>query len=175
MGQQLIVTIIGSDRVDILSTLAKTVSDLGCSVLDSRQAVYGQDFSLTMIVEGSQSAITKAELLLPQTCNQLNLLSIMKRTKHHCKQNLEHLAEVKILGSAGNDDILQIIQFFRENDITVSAFRQKLLAEQDAKEEVMKCKMMVNVPINIDIEQMNEKFQLLLQELDLIGNMLEKH
>jgi glycine cleavage system transcriptional repressor len=63
MPQQLIITILGSDQFGVLSTLADTVSGVGCNILDSRQAVYGDDFSLTMIIEGSQSAITQAECL----------------------------------------------------------------------------------------------------------------
>ena len=175
MKQQLIVTLLGSDRIDILSTLAKVVSDMGCNVLDSRQAVYGQEFSLTMIVEGSQSAVTKLELVLPHTSNQLNLLCLMKRTKDHCKQNLQHLAEVKIISPAASDDILQIIHFFRENKITVSAFRQKFVSEQNVNSNMMKCKMMVNIPVDIDIMQMNMQFQAFLQQLNLLGNMVEKH
>ena len=47
--QQLIVTILGSDKTGILSEIASTVSEAQCNILDSRQAIYGQEFSLTMI------------------------------------------------------------------------------------------------------------------------------
>ena len=63
--QQLIVTILGSDKTGILSEIASTVSEAQCNILDSRQAIYGQEFSLTMILEGSQSAITRAECAVP--------------------------------------------------------------------------------------------------------------
>lgn len=95
---QLIVTILGTDKTGILSELASTVSEAQCNILDSRQAIYGKEFSLTMILEGSQPAITKAECLIPPVCQRLDLLSMMKRTSHHAKQNLEHLFHVEFSG-----------------------------------------------------------------------------
>ncbi|MEC7082918.1 MAG: ACT domain-containing protein, partial [Pseudomonadota bacterium] len=49
---QLIVTILGTDKSGILSEIATTVSEAQCNILDSRQAIYGKEFSLTMIIEG---------------------------------------------------------------------------------------------------------------------------
>ena len=95
---QLIVTILGTDKTGILSELASTVSEAQCNILDSRQAIYGKEFSLTMILEGSQPAITKAECLIPPVCQRLDLLSMMKRTSHHAKQNLEHLFQRHLPG-----------------------------------------------------------------------------
>ena len=95
---QLIVTILGTDNTGILSEIATTVSEAQCNILDSRQAIYGKEFSLTMIIEGTQSAITKAECFLPALFQRLNLLSMMKRTSHHEKQNLAHLFNVEFSG-----------------------------------------------------------------------------
>ena len=94
---QLIVTVLGTDKSGILSEIASTVSEAQCNILDSRQAIYGREFSLTMIIEGTQPAVTKAECILPAVFQRLDLLSMMKRTSHHEKQNLEHLFNVEYL------------------------------------------------------------------------------
>ena len=178
MTQQLIITILGSDQFGVLSKLADTVSGVGCNILDSRQAVYGQDFSLTMIIEGSQSAISQAECLLPQTCQKHNLLSMMKRTKKHCKQNLEHLADVIIHGESTPGVIDQITDFFNKHHISVSAFRLKFLDKFDnnsASDKQMKCKMVISIPHELEVEKIEHALQALLQPLNLEGSIKQNH
>jgi len=178
MTQQLIITILGSDQFGVLSKLADTVSGVGCNILDSRQAVYGQDFSLTMIIEGSQSAITQAECLLPQTCQKHNLLSMMKRTKKHCKQNLEHLADVIIHGESTPGLIDQITDFFKQHNISVSAFRLKFLDKNEndsASDNHMKCKMVISIPHDLEVEKIEHALQALLQPLNLEASIKQNH
>jgi glycine cleavage system transcriptional repressor len=178
MTQQLIITILGAVQLGVLSKLADTVSGVGCNILDSRQAVYGQDFSLTMIIEGSQSAITQAECLLPQTCQQYNLLSMMKRTTKHCKQNLEHIADVIIKGASTPGLIDQTTDFFKKYNISVSAFRLKYLTPEDnapSETKQMKCKMVISIPHDVDVNQINQAFQILLSPLNLLGSIKQNH
>ncbi|PKG97440.1 glycine cleavage system protein R [Paraglaciecola sp. MB-3u-78] len=178
MTQQLIITILGSDQFGVLSKLADTVSGVGCNILDSRQAVYGQDFSLTMIIEGSQSAITQAECLLPQTCQKHNLLSMMKRTKKHCKQNLEHLADVIIHGESTPGLIDQITDFFKQHNISVSAFRLKFLDKYEndsGRDNPMKCKMVISIPHDLEVEKIEHALQELLQPLNLEASIKQNH
>jgi glycine cleavage system transcriptional repressor len=178
MSQQLIITILGSDQFGVLSTLADTVSEVGCNILDSRQAVYGQDFSLTMIIEGSLSAISQAECLLPQTCQKHNLLSMMKRTKKHCKQNLEHLADVIIHGESTPGLIDQTTDFFKQRNISVSAFRLKFLDKDEndtVNEKHMKCKMVISIPHELEVEEIEHALQELLQPLNLQGSIKQNH
>lgn len=178
MQQQLIITILGSDQFGVLSTLADTVSGVGCNILDSRQAIYGEDFSLTMIIEGRQSAITQAECLLPHTCQKHNLLSMMKRTKKHCKQNLEHLADVIIHGESTPGLIDQVTDFFKQHHISVSAFRLKFLDKEEndsANDKHIKCKMVISIPHELEVEKIEQALQNLLQPLNLQGSIKPNH
>jgi glycine cleavage system transcriptional repressor len=175
MKQQLIVTILGNNHPHILSEIAIAVSTTSCNILDSRQAVYGKDFSLTMILEGSQSEITKAEIKIPQTCQKLDLLSMMKRTKQHCKQNLEHLIDVEFGGKDTLGVIQKITSLFAQHHISISAFRQKTYTNQDTQLDMMRCKMVASVPDGIKLSEIEHQFVNLLSELDLSGNIVEKH
>ena len=178
MTQQLVVTILGSDKFGMLSAIADTVCEVGCNILDSRQAVFGQDFSLTMIIEGSQAAITKAEFAIPQTCQKLELLCLLKRTKKHAKQNLEHIADVVILGENASGVIKKITGFFAQFTISVSAFRLKTLKnpnqEIDAPDH-MQCKMVVSIPHHVSVSEVEQAFQTLMQELALQGSIKQNH
>ena len=146
MKHQLIVTILGTDKVGILSHIASAVSETSCNILDSRQGIYGQDFSLTMILEGNQSSITKAELKIPQLCQQFDLLSMMKRTKQHCKQNLEHLVDIQVSGEDTVGVIQKITSFLAQHEVAVNAFRQKTYTDEKTQKEMMKCKLVASMP-----------------------------
>jgi glycine cleavage system transcriptional repressor len=175
MKQQLIVTILGNNHAHILSEIAIAVSATSCNILDSRQAVYGKDFSLTMILEGSQSEITKAEIKIPQTCQKLDLLSMMKRTKQHCKQNLEHLIDVEFGGKDTLGVIQKITRLFAHHQIAISAFRQKTYTNQDTQFDMMRCKMVASVPEGVKLAEIERQFASLLTELELSGSIEEKH
>ena len=178
MTQQLIVTILGTDKFGMLSAIAETVCEVGCNILDSRQAVFGQDFSLTMIIEGSQAAIAKAEFAIPQTCQKRELLCLLKRTKRHSKQNLEHIADVVILGENANGVIKKITGFFAQFAISVSAFRLKTLKNPNELINAldhMKCKMVVSIPHTVPVEEIEVAFQALMLELKLQGSIKQNH
>ncbi|MDU0354968.1 ACT domain-containing protein [Paraglaciecola aquimarina] len=178
MNQQLIITILGADQIGVLSTLADTVSGVGCNILDSRQAIYGQDFSLTMIIEGSPTAISRAECLLPQTCQKHNLLSLMKRTTKHNKQNLESLVDVVIRGKSSPGLIDHITHFFSTYKISVSAFRFKFIDDENNKSAEnldMKCKMVISIPHQLIVSEIEQAFQKLLLPLNLKGEFKQNH
>ncbi|MFT4939062.1 MAG: glycine cleavage system transcriptional repressor [Paraglaciecola sp.] len=175
MTQQLIVTILGAEEFGVLSTLAETVCEAGCNILDSRQAVYGQSFSLTMIIEGSHCAITQAEIAIPITCQKHNLLSMMKRTKKHCKQNLETLADVIIIGIYDVAIIREVTQFFAEHQISVSAFRLKSIEQDPIKTALMTCKMVISMPHSAGVVKVNTHFQAMLEQLKLTGSIIQNH
>lgn len=175
MTPQLIVTILGTDQTGILSEIAKLVSENQCNILDSRQAVYGKEFSLTMIIEGSQPAITRVECSIPTFCQQFDLLSMMKRTSQHEKQNLEVLLDVEFSGVDAAGLISTVSSFFATRSASISAFRQKTFPCPATGNEMMRCKLVVNVPQSGDIEGIADDFNGLLGELGLEGKITVKH
>ncbi len=175
MNQQLIVMILGANKVGILSELANIVSETQCNILDSRQAIYGQDFSLTMILEGSQTAITKAEIKIPQVCQRLDLLSMMKRTKRHCKQNLEHLVDVHISGKDTPGVIHKVSSLLAQRSAAVSALRQYTFKDKESDADMMKVKLVASVPIEQDMASLNAQFSELMESLSLVGKITENH
>jgi len=175
MKRQLIVTFLGSDRRGILSEIATTVNDANCNILDSRQAVFGQDFSLTMIIEGSQPDITRAECMIPVMCQQLDLLSMMKRTSKHEKQNLERLFDIEFSGIDTPGLIKRVTSVFADHNATISAFRQKTFTEPNSGEEHMRCKMVMSVPRDTNIEELDKALQNCFEGLNLTGKLKDTH
>lgn len=173
MQHQLIVTFLGTDRSGIFSEIASLVAEVQCNILDSRQAVYGTEFSLTMIIEGSHSAITKAECMLPAFCQRHHLLSMMKRTKHHVKQNLEHLFDVEFSGPDHAGLIRSVTRFFADRGASISAFRQRTYLDQD-KHLHMRCKFVVTIEDSVDFEELEHALLSLFSTLNVSGKVTDK-
>lgn len=174
MKHQLIVTFLGADKPGILGEIASLVCSLNCNILDSRQAHYGLDFSFTMILEGSLSAITKAEFNIPGLAQRLDLLCMVKRTKQHHKQHLVHLADVEFHGKDAVNIIKEITNFFTQHDIHINAFRQKTVAQASSEENVS-CKMVVSMPQELPLETITPLFDDFIKKHALEGTIVEKH
>lgn len=173
MAQQLIVTILGSAQAGTLSEIASTVSAANCNILDSRQAVYGTEFSLTMIVEGSASAISRLECQIPTVCQKRDLLSLMKRTSQHEKQNLEHLFDVEFSGTDNAGLVKSVTGFFAERNGAINAFRQRTFSNTDTT--TMRCKFVVNMPETEDFQTMEQELMALFETLNVSGKVVDKH
>ncbi|MFT5276700.1 MAG: glycine cleavage system transcriptional repressor [Granulosicoccus sp.] len=171
MNQQIIVNILGADKLGILSEISACVHDKCCNILDSRHAIYGTDFSLSMIVEGTQSAITKLELQLSSLCMQHDLLSMIKRTSKHSKQNLEQLIHLEFTGEDTKGIINQVAQFLARRHVSVSAFRQKTYTSKATELNSIKCKMVLSATKNIDLVIFDEEIKLLMCKLGLSGKV----
>ena len=171
---QLIVTILGTDKSGILSEIATTVSEAQCNILDSRQAIYSKEFSLTMIIEGTQSAITKAECILPSLFQRLDLLSMMKRTSHHEKQNLAHLFNVEFSGEDAAGLIKAVTGFFAERHAMISAFRQRTFKDKTSGKDNMRCKFVVSLPSNENVDALESDLMSLFTSLNVTGKVVDK-
>lgn len=172
---QLIVTILGTDKSGILSEIATTVSEAQCNILDSRQAIYGKEFSLTMIIEGTQSAVTKAECILPPLFQRLDLLSMMKRTSHHEKQNLAHLFNVEFSGEDAAGLIKAVTGFFANRHAMISAFRQRTFKNKDTGKDNMRCKFVVSLPSDENVDALESDLMSLFDSLNVTGKVIDKH
>lgn len=158
-----------------MGEIANMVCDLKCNILDSRQAHYGMDFSLTMILEGTLGAITKAEFEIPRLSMQLDLLCMMKRTKQHNKQHLCHLADVEFQGDDAVGIIKDITGFFADHKIHITAFRQKTNEKAESSTTNMECKMVVSMPDELSLDTITPLFEDFIQQHNLTGSITIKH
>lgn len=169
MPDQLIINILGPHSVKALSALTATISEHNCNILDSRHALYGTDFSITMIVAGTQSGITAVELALSQQCVSHDLLCMMKRTSGHKKQNIENIVNLKFCGIDKPGLIYQVLHFLSEQNVTVNAIRQKTWV--DDSQEKLECKMILLASSSLDLRLFDQTLIALLDKLGLHGRI----
>jgi glycine cleavage system transcriptional repressor len=169
MQEQLIINILGKSSTLTLSTITACISDHTCNILDSRHAQYGTDFSLTMIVSGSQKIITLLEIDLSSLCVNNDLLCMMKRTTGHQKQNIDKVIYLSFVGRDSSGVIHKVMQGLALFEVSVNALRQGTSMQNNAS--VLECKMILTTPKTTDLAAFDAHIKSLLHGLGLHGKV----
>jgi len=169
MSQQLIINILGPNSMAALNIIAAQISQHNCNILDSRHALYGTDFSLTMIVSGHIADITLVEIDLSQLCVEHSLLCMLKRTSGHQKQNIGQYINLDFSGTDAAGVMQKVSQALSQVNVSVHALRQKTVLVDDVR--TLKCKMILSAPEGIDLDGFDTHIKHLLNELGLHGKI----
>lgn len=177
MQEQLIINILGKSSLLALSNITACISQQKCNILDSRHALFGTDFSLTMIVDGSQNAVTKLELKLSTLCMHDDLLCMMKRTTGHQRQNKENLVNLTFCGPDATGIMHKVTNALALYNVSLSTVRQKTYSLSN--QLTIDCEMLLTAPRSIDSSIFDEHIKSLLHGLGLHGkishNTLKEH
>lgn len=169
MQHELIINIMGADTQQILSKVTASISANHCNILDSRHAKYGSDFSLSMIVNGSQSNITALEIDCSKICLELDLLCMMKRTTGHKQQNIEQYIRLAFSGPDFSGLMEKLTAVLHEQKVNVHALRQK--TKSIGKQTEVDCKMILLAPKGFDSKSFDLTLKQFLNGLGLHGKI----
>ncbi|MDT0594295.1 glycine cleavage system protein R [Glaciecola petra] len=169
MQHELIINIMGLDNPQVLSKVTASISNNKCNILDSRHAKYGADFSLSMIVNGSQSNITALEINCSKICVELDLLCMMKRTTGHKQQNIENYIRLAFSGHDTSGLMEQLTMILHQQKVNVHALRQKTRTIN--KQSEVDCKMILLAPTGFDRACFDNTIKHFLNDLGLHGKI----
>ncbi|QSX31552.1 MULTISPECIES: glycine cleavage system protein R [Shewanella] len=166
MTNYLVVTAMGSDRPGIVSKLARLASDCDCDIVDSRMALFGNEFTLIMMLSGSWAAITKIETSLPSLSVELELLTVVKRTSKHTPQNYISRIEVNFNGKDQRGTMKRITQFLADRSLDLAAVRSH--AEETASgEQIQHVFLAINIPEKVELDKLEKSLHELAAEMSL--------
>ncbi|MGL4476472.1 MAG: glycine cleavage system protein R [Shewanella sp.] len=165
MTNYLVVTAMGADRPGLVSKLSRLAADCDCDIIDSRMALFGNEFTLIMMMAGSWGAITKIESSLPELSVQLDLLTIMKRTSKHIPQNYVSRIEVNFQGKDERGSIKRITEFLAERGLDIASLRS--CSDSDTGNVTQKMSLAINIPEKVELDKLESQLQLLAQEMSL--------
>ncbi|MGL4712670.1 MAG: glycine cleavage system protein R [Shewanella sp.] len=166
MTNFLVVTAMGLDRPGLVSKLARLASDCDCDIVDSRMALFGNEFTLIMMLSGSWASITKIESMFPSLSVELELLTVMKRTSKHTPQNYLSRLEVRFTGKDQRGTIKRITQFLADRSLDLAAVRS-FSEELPGGEQTQNVSLTINIPEKVELEQLEQSIYLLAQEMTL--------
>ena len=161
MDNFLVVTAVGTDRPGIVNELTKIVTQTHCNIVDSRLAVFGNEFTLILLLSGDWNAITRFETDLSVRSAQLELITFMKRTSEHQLVSYEGQISVKLDGKDAPGCIGQFTEYLATKNIDLCSFRTK------AKSGYQRIEMLINLTNNTDYVQLQQHFDGLAERLSL--------
>ena len=166
MTNYLVITAMGSDRPGIVSKVARLASDCDCDIVDSRMALFGNEFTLIMMVSGSWAAITKIESTLPSLSVEMELMTIMKRTSKHTPQNYISRIEVSFNGKDQRGTMKRITQFLADRSLDLAAVRS-YADEVSPGEQIQHVFLAINIPEKVELEKLEKSIHGLAEEMSL--------
>ncbi|WP_261815733.1 glycine cleavage system protein R [Vibrio gallicus] len=173
MSQHLVITAIGADRAGIGNQVIQLVSKIGCNIVDSRLAIFGNEFTLIMMVSGTNAQIARIEHTLPQLGQELDLATMMKRTSRHREVIQNFTLEAHIVSADKVGLTEGITQFFAQRDIGLDSLSaQTLLANKTPnKEDQFQITLTASLSDEYNLMELQEAFNELCLSLGVNGTL----
>jgi glycine cleavage system transcriptional repressor len=172
MAQQLVVTAIGADRTGIVSQLARLVSDCNCNIVDSRMAIFGNEFTFIMLLSGDAAAISKIEYILPSSAFELNLLTMTKRTSSRLLPQLSAPYIIEYTGIDKVGTLGAISSLLAEHQVYIAALRSETIHPNVDGPAHTHTTMTVQLPTEMDVENLRTLVMKKLEKMHLTGKFV---
>ncbi|MGL5029988.1 MAG: glycine cleavage system protein R [Aeromonas sp.] len=130
MTHYLVVTAIGTDRPGIVNEVTRHVSGCGCNIVDSRLGIFGNEFTFIMLLSGNWNSLMQLEISLPLRSQELDLITMMKRTERHHTLQYDVNASAKLLIRDQPGIVSQCTQFFSVHGWSIQAMQSMTLERQ---------------------------------------------
>lgn len=172
MAQQLVVTAIGADRTGIVSQLARLVSDCNCNIVDSRMAIFGNEFTFIMLLSGDAAAISKIEYLLPSSGFELNLLTMTKRTSSRVVPELSAPYIIEYTGVDKVGTLGTISSLLAEHQVYIGALRSETIHPEVDGPAHTHTVMTVQLPSELSVAELRNLIMSQLAQMQLTGRFI---
>lgn len=150
MTQNLVITALGSNSPGIVHKLIGHVSNCGCNIVDSKLAIFGNEFTLIMLLSGEWNAMIQLESSLPLKSQELDLITMMKRTERHEPISYDHTIEVEITIPDATGIIEKFTLFFTNNNLNLAGLRSEIIVDAGSP-DILKANFTLNTTFDCDL------------------------
>ncbi|QOL25178.1 transcriptional regulator [Thalassotalea sp. LPB0316] len=165
MSQYLVLTAMGPDRTGIVSELIKLASECGCNILDSKMAIFGEEFAFIMMLKGDNASINQLEVKLPARAMELELLTMMKRTSGYKPLDHSQQYQAQYSGIDQPGVLKAVTAFFAHRNIDLSSLRSEINPETD----IMSATLMFTMNGDSCINALENEFLQLCEQFNVQG------
>jgi len=173
MLQHLVITAVGSDRPGISNRITHLVTEAGCNIIDSRIALFGNEFTLIMLLSGNNNSIARVETSLPLVGQEHDLITIMKRTSPHTVTENVYRVEVFVESEDKMGLTEKFTEFFAARNIGMSSLSAQTISKTKVEKEQDQfyITLVAQVDNDCNLMQLEEDFQALCGELAVQGSL----
>ncbi|NAX23807.1 glycine cleavage system protein R [Vibrio sp. V39_P1S14PM300] len=173
MTQHLVITAVGSDRPGICNQVVQLVTKSGCNIVDSRIALFGDEFTLIMLLSGNNNAVTRVETTLPLLGQEHDLITMMKRTSTHDHQDNAYTLEVFVESDDRVGLTEQFTQFFADRNIGLGSLSAQTINKSKVHLDHDQFHIAITATVDSDcnLMQLQEEFDALCATLNVQGSL----
>ena len=167
----LVICALGPDKPGIIDALSEVVTNVECSVLDTRMTVLGSEFSLLMMVSGPWNAVAKLENQLPALQERLDLSVITRRTELRKPSGNQLPYAVEVLSLDHPGIVTQLAGFFSSRGINIEDLVTTSYAAAHTGTPMFSVNMSVGIPGDMHIAHLRQEFLDFCDDMNLDGMM----
>ena len=156
---QLVITVLGEDRPDLIVELTRVVKDCKCHMLESRITEMGAEFAGHLLVDGNWNHIVKLE-------NALESLAARCKLKVQTLRAREEVPElpavvpyaIDVFASDQIDNIHELAAFFLDRGIKVMDLSASRYPAPYSGAPLFLAHLVVKIPANVKIVSLRDEF-----------------
>ena len=173
MKQHLVLTAVGTDRPGICNHVIKLVTQAGCNIVDSRIALFGNEFTLIMLLTGNAMHIARVEAQLPLLGHEHSLITMMKRTSAHEVLDNSYTLEVFIESEDKIGLTEKFTQFFADKQIGIDSLSAQTINKNKVQLDADQFHIAITASVNAEcnLMQLQEDFNQLCHTLNVQGSL----
>ncbi|MFM8332297.1 MAG: glycine cleavage system protein R [Candidatus Methylumidiphilus sp.] len=156
---QLVLTVAGEDRPDLIEELARTVRDCKCHILESRMTELGSEFAGHLLVDGNWNHIVKLENALEAMAVRYRMKIASLRTKEQrpTEENVIPYG-VDVFASDQLDNIHELADFFTKRGIKILDLSTSRYPAPYSATPLFMARIIVKIPVNLRIVSLRDEF-----------------
>ncbi len=173
MSQYLVITAIGTDRPGICNRIVQMVGQYQGNIIDSRIALFGSEFTLTMLISGSQNTIARIETQFPVLGQEHGLITLTKRTTSHKQSEKFYRIEAHIQAEDRCGLTEQFTQFFAEREIGLFSLSAQTLYKEtkDLAKDHFRIVIVAHLDSTYPVQPLEQAFEQLCSSLSVEGQL----
>ncbi|WP_108650235.1 glycine cleavage system protein R [Dongshaea marina] len=175
MSHYLVVSAIGKNRSSIVHQIASHVAECGCNIIDSRLAIFGQEFTLMMLLSGNWNSMAQVEATLPLKSQELDLVSVMKRTSEQELRSYSYSVDANIEIQDTPGILKHFTQFFTDIQAELHSLQSEIYVEEPSKTEILHARFQLSLPKGSDIEAAHQQYLDLCNTLGTLNHQFQVH
>jgi glycine cleavage system transcriptional repressor len=156
---QLVITVAGEDRPDLIEELTRTIKECKCHILESRMTELGAEFGAHLLVDGNWNHIVKLENAMEALGARHRLKVATLRTKEPRPEDENVIPYgVDIFASDHIDNIHELTGFFTTRGIKILDLSSSRYPAPYSNTPLFIARMIVKIPVAMRIVSLRDEF-----------------
>ncbi len=156
---QLVITVAGQDRLELIEELTRIIKECKCHILESRMTELGTEFGAHLLVDGNWNHIVKLETALEVmgTRNRIKVNTLRAKESHPEDEGVIPYG-VDIFANDQIDNIYELVSFFTKRGIKILDVSTSRYPAPYSNTPLLVARMIVKIPVAIRIVSLRDEF-----------------